>query len=36
MAMKNLFKVLPYKVKTAFDDDVLVLSCNFSEPKENK
>jgi len=36
MAMKNLFKILPYKVKTAFDEDVLVLSCKFSEPKESK
>jgi GNAT superfamily N-acetyltransferase len=36
VAMKNLFKILPYKVKTAFDEDVLVLSCKFSEPKESK
>jgi len=35
-AMINLFKTLPYKVKTTFDDDVLVLSCKFSEPKESK
>jgi GNAT superfamily N-acetyltransferase len=36
VAMINLFKTLPYKVKTTFDEDVLVLSCKFSEPKESK
>jgi acyl-CoA hydrolase/GNAT superfamily N-acetyltransferase len=33
-AMISLFKVLPYKVKTAFDEDILILSCKFSELKE--
>lgn len=33
--MINLFKTLPYKVKTAFDDDILVLSCNFSELRDD-
>ncbi len=33
--MINLFKTLPYKVKTAFDDDILVLSCCFAELNEN-
>ncbi len=36
LAMINLFKILPYKVKTSFDDDVLILSCKFTEPKESK
>ena len=33
-AMINLFKTLPYKVKTAFEDDAIILSCKFSELKE--
>jgi len=34
IAMTNLFKILPYKVKTVFDEDMLVLSCKFAEQKE--
>jgi RimJ/RimL family protein N-acetyltransferase len=30
-AMINLFKTLPYKVKTAYEDGDLLLSCRFSE-----
>jgi ribosomal protein S18 acetylase RimI-like enzyme len=30
--MIKLFKKLPYKIKTAFDADTLVLTCNFEEP----
>ena len=33
-AMINLFKKLPYKVSTAFEDDAIVLSCKFSDVKE--
>lgn len=33
-AMINLFKTLPYKVKTRIEDDALVLSCKFNELKE--
>ena len=33
-AMINLFKTLPYKVKTVIEDDALVLSCKFNELKE--
>ena len=29
--MIRLFKTLPYKVKTSFDDDMIVLSCKFNE-----
>jgi hypothetical protein len=32
--MINLFKTLPYKVKTRIEDDALVLSCKFNELKE--
>jgi RimJ/RimL family protein N-acetyltransferase len=31
--MINLFKKLPYKIKTKFEDDTVVLSCNFDEEK---
>jgi acyl-CoA hydrolase/GNAT superfamily N-acetyltransferase len=30
--MVQLFKTLPYKVKTAFDEDMIVLHCRFDEP----
>jgi len=33
-AMINLFKTLPYKVKTSFDGDTLALSCKFDELKD--
>jgi acyl-CoA hydrolase/RimJ/RimL family protein N-acetyltransferase len=33
-AMINLFKTLPYKVKTKIEDDALVLSCKFNELRE--
>ena len=29
--MIKLFKKLPYKIKTVFEGDTLVLSCNFEE-----
>ena len=32
--MTDLFKTLPYKVKTSFEDEVLRLSCRFDELKE--
>jgi L-amino acid N-acyltransferase YncA len=34
--MINLFNTLPYKIKStySYDDDLLVLSCKFDEPKE--
>ncbi len=31
-AMIGLFKSLPYKVKTVYEDDLLLLSCKFDEP----
>ena len=31
-AMIGLFKKLPYKVKTVYEDDLLLLSCKFDEP----
>jgi len=34
-AMINLFKKLPYKVKTILEDDAIVLSCKFNELKED-
>ncbi len=34
--MKRLFKKLPYKVTSEKDDDMLVLSCLFSEPVEKE
>lgn len=30
--MIRLFKTLPYKVRTSFDEDMVVLSCRFAEP----
>ncbi len=30
--MVQLFKTLPYKVNTAFDEDMIVLNCRFDEP----
>jgi acyl-CoA hydrolase/GNAT superfamily N-acetyltransferase len=30
--MIKLFQKLPYKIKTGFEDDMLVLSCRFDEP----
>ncbi|OQX21455.1 MAG: acetyl-CoA hydrolase [Desulfobacteraceae bacterium IS3] len=30
--MVRLFKTLPYKVKTVFDEDMIVLTCKFDEP----
>ncbi len=32
--MIQLFKTLPYKVKTAFDEDMIVLHCRFDEPAD--
>jgi hypothetical protein len=34
--MINLFNTLPYKIKStySYDDDLLVLSCRFDEPRE--
>jgi ribosomal protein S18 acetylase RimI-like enzyme len=32
--MVQLFKTLPYKVKTAFDEDMIVLHCRFDEPTD--
>jgi len=32
--MKKLFNKLPYQIKSEKDDDMLILSCHFSEPKE--
>ena len=33
-AMVDLFKTLPYKVKTTFEDEMLHLSCRFDELKD--
>ena len=33
-AMVNLFKTLPYKVKTSFEGDTFSLSCRFDEIEE--
>ncbi len=33
-AMINLFKTLPYKVKTTFEDDALILTCKFEQLKD--
>jgi len=33
--MVRLFKTLPYKVKTVFDEDMIVLTCKFDEPSGN-
>jgi len=35
-AMIELFKTLPYRVRTAFDGDMLVLSCRFEELGRNE
>ena len=32
LGMIRLFKALPYKVKSVFEDDMVVLSCRFEEP----
>ena len=34
--MKKLFHKLPYKINSEKDDDMIILSCLFSEPKENE
>ncbi|NOX33389.1 MAG: GNAT family N-acetyltransferase [Deltaproteobacteria bacterium] len=34
--MKKLFHKLPYKIKSEKDDDMIILNCLFSEPKEDK
>jgi citrate lyase synthetase len=34
--MKKLFHKLPYKIKTEKDDDMIILSCLFSVPKEEE
>jgi len=34
-AMISLFKTLPYKVKTSFDGDSLMLKCRFDELAES-
>ena len=31
-AMIKLFKTLPYKTRSCFEDDMILLSCRFSEP----
>ena len=33
LGMIHLFKTLPYKVKSVFEDDMVVLSCRFDEPR---
>jgi acyl-CoA hydrolase/GNAT superfamily N-acetyltransferase len=33
LGMIHLFKSLPYKVKSVFEDDMVVLSCRFDEPQ---
>ena len=33
LGMIRLFKTLPYKVKSVFEDDMIVLSCRFDEPE---
>ena len=32
--MIRLFQTLPYKIRTTFEDDMIMLSCRFDEPKE--
>ncbi len=34
--MKKLFHKLPYKIKSEKDDDMVILNCLFSEPKEEQ
>ena len=33
LGMIHLFKTLPYKTKSVFEDEVIVLSCRFDEPQ---
>lgn len=33
LGMIHLFKTLPYRVKSAFEDNMVVLSCRFDEPQ---
>ncbi len=33
--MIRLFNKLPYQVKTEKDDDMIILNCLFSEPKQD-
>jgi len=33
--MKKLFNKLPFKIKSERDDDMLILNCIFSEPKDD-
>lgn len=32
--MIRLFQTLPYKIRTTFEDDMIMLSCRFDEPQE--
>ncbi len=32
--MIRLFQTLPYKIRTTFEDDMIMLSCRFDDPKE--
>ncbi len=32
--MIKLFQTLPYKIRTTFEDDMIMLSCRFDDPKE--
>ena len=32
--MIKLFNHLPYKIKTIYEDDIVILSCNFDEPND--
>ena len=34
--MKKLFNKLPYKINSEKDEDMIILNCSFSEPKEKK
>jgi len=34
MAMIDLFKTLPYRVRTNFEDGIMCLTCKFDELKE--
>lgn len=34
--MIRLFKTLPYKIKTVFDEDMVILTCKFDEPIGSK
>jgi ribosomal protein S18 acetylase RimI-like enzyme len=35
-SMIRLFNSLPYKIKTFFDGEMLMLSCRFDEPREKE